>query len=168
MSESRSAPLPESVSPLNWIPRGVPESRKRDIPPPRALTDVFCPRHFSTCAQAMTVQTCEQCGREFPAQLVTARYCSGACRAAASRARRGMSSPDVLPHPSELHVGPVTEAVLATYGDDVTEHWLGAVTVLLAKHLDSDAVPGRAMVALSREFRAYLSLLNEKHRGSPQ
>ena len=113
----------------------------------------------------MTFQTCEQCGREFPAQLVTARYCSGACRAAASRVRRGQSAPDVLPHPSALEGGPITEAVFATYGADVAKHWLGAVTVLLGRYLDCDAVSGRAMVALSREFRAYLSLLEEKCRG---
>lgn len=52
-----------------------------------------------------------------------------------------------------------------SYGDDVTEHWLGAVTILLARYLDNcDAVSGRSMVALSREFRAFLALLEEERR----
>lgn len=39
-------------------------------------------------AGAMRRLHCEQCGKPFTAQYLTARYCSGACRVAAHRARQ--------------------------------------------------------------------------------
>ena len=78
---------------------------------------------------------CARCRNEFTPERSTAQFCSGRCRAAASRARREGGSVELVPV-TEWPEGDVCAGLRADFGDALNKS--AAVALLLAKHLDNE------------------------------
>lgn len=105
--------------------------------------------------------TCQRCGTEFDARRTTAKFCSSACRMAASRANRGESTAAVfhLPTPAtSAAVSGVADAVRVELGDKVNTT-LGRSALVLAEQLDSGQVLGSQAAAVSKQLTAQMAIL---------
>lgn len=110
-------------------------------------------------------RACERCGKVFAARRSTARYCSGACRSAADKARRravrrGEAPPApvvTLPSAAVAMAGESVEvAVRRELGSDAGSA-LGAQALLLARRLDRQVdTSGSAVATLSRQLQALM------------
>ena len=102
----------------------------------------------------------ERCGAPFEARLSSARFCSGRCRAAASRARRDGRPVALVPAVVRAGPGPVESAVLAHLGERVSLP-VGAGAVVLARVIDVSPVGASGFASLLRELRLTLASLDE-------
>ena len=86
----------------------------------------------------MAVRACDHCGASFEAVTARARYCTGSCRALASKARRGAASAEssVTTFPGHDPRGAIERRVSAELGSQV-ETSLGLRALALARRLDA-------------------------------
>ena len=91
----------------------------------------------------MHAQSCEWCATAFIAQTSKARFCSGACRSAASKAR--LSVPTAVPDADPSPPGPIREGVDAwLVSHQVERHALAKTVRSLADRVDAPGWYGLA------------------------
>src|SRR4051794_14690138 len=105
-------------------------------------------------------RACEVCGTSYLASRASARYCSGKCRARASRQPKPAARPPLSAVPpltpeqraalSSLE-NVTLEALTAAERDQTT---LGQVALLIARRLDRPSTDtGSSIAALAKEYR---------------
>lgn len=109
-------------------------------------------------------RTCIWCGASFSAPTSRARYCSGAHRAAASKARAaGRWFPIASPRSSTGEIRTATEAHLRGSGIDAA-HWLWPVALAVADQLDDPNTSSAALPRVVDAMRNVLAMIaNERN-----
>lgn len=99
-------------------------------------------------------RSCARCGATFEAKTARAVYCSGSCRALASKASRSASS-NVVRLPSATGAVSLAGSVRRDLGDQADSP-LGLQAILLAERLD-DGVSDASLASVSKRLQEVLS-----------
>lgn len=107
---------------------------------------------------------CEVCGTAFTAQRATARYCSGRCRAKASRMPKQRTRPVLSAVPpltaeQRAELPTMVEVTLRELREWDREHTVpGQVALLIARRLDGPSTDtGSSVAALIKEYRVTMA-----------
>lgn len=105
-------------------------------------------------------RACDSCRDPYEAKTARSRFCSTACRMAASRARAagsGSSEPVDLPPPPTPAVGAKLAAEFQQLG--VADTYEAGMALWLAGQLDSGTITGTAGVSMSKELDRRVDIL---------